>query len=270
MSENEPENNGEPENTEHSSLPKSLELTTPRSVAVGRGVGWIVDGFGYFQSAPSSWLAIVGIGLAILLVSASLGTGGQLLLNITQYIWAGGLMLGCKAIYEGRPFVVSYLFEGFKQGQIVKYLILALVASVLSGVIQVLVFGDMSEAFSKASQQSPEALSQLIATEEFRIKFLMLMLAMIPLFMATLFAPVLIAVHRVSVLQAVYLSFMACLHNALPLIIYSGIMIALFILSVIPAFIGLLIFVPVAYASVFCAYKDIFTKPHAVFDHMEV
>ena len=80
----------------------------------------------------------------------------------------------------------------------------------------------------------------------------------IPLIMAYWFAPALVMLHDLGVVESMKLSFVACLRNILPFLIYGIIMLLLFVIGSIPIGLGLLVVIPAMLASMYTAYKDIF------------
>ncbi len=76
--------------------------------------------------------------------------------------------------------------------------------------------------------------------------------------MAYWFAPILVAFHELAPLDALKLSFRACLHNILPFSVYALISMVLLILAVIPLGLGLLVLIPTMTASLYVSYRDIF------------
>jgi len=76
--------------------------------------------------------------------------------------------------------------------------------------------------------------------------------------MAFWFAPILIAVHNLPPVDAMKASFVACLKNVLPFLVYGVIGMALAVVAAIPFFLGLIVLVPVLVASIYTSYRDIF------------
>ena len=94
----------------------------------------------------------------------------------------------------------------------------------------------------------------------FVYSMLLAFLIMVPIVMTVWFAPALIVINQVSIGQALKLSFKGCLKNILPLLLYFIIAFVLYLVSVIPLFLGLLVFFPTMYASMYTSYKDIFIE----------
>ncbi|MES9846088.1 MAG: BPSS1780 family membrane protein, partial [Candidatus Sedimenticola sp. 6PFRAG5] len=84
------------------------------------------------------------------------------------------------------------------------------------------------------------------------------MLFFFPLLMAYWFAPALVALDGVSAVTAMKLSFLGCLKNILPFLVYGLATTVLGLLAAIPFFLGLLVFVPVITASIYTGYRDIY------------
>ena len=78
--------------------------------------------------------------------------------------------------------------------------------------------------------------------------------------MAYIFAPALIVMHDVTAVEAMKLSFTGCLRNILPFLLYGLVAMLLGIIAAIPFGLGFLVLMPVLTASIFAAYRQIFTE----------
>jgi uncharacterized membrane protein len=87
------------------------------------------------------------------------------------------------------------------------------------------------------------------------------LLLAVPLLMAVTFAPALILFERVSVPQAMRLSFRACLRNMAPFLLWSMLACLLLLLGGMLMLIGLLVVMPALNYSIYVAYRDIFGAP---------
>jgi uncharacterized membrane protein len=92
---------------------------------------------------------------------------------------------------------------------------------------------------------------------------LLFLLFYLPLVMAIWFAPALIVLQGTEPWAAMKLSFIGCLRNILPFLIYGVVGIALAIVATIPLLLGWLVLGPVTVASVYASYCDIFEQPAA-------
>ena len=87
--------------------------TGPKSTGVGNGITWIADGFKLFRADPGQWILTMIVGFIILLV-VSFIPFVSIINGLFTYVWVGGLMIGCQAVADNKPFKLDYLFAGFK------------------------------------------------------------------------------------------------------------------------------------------------------------
>ena len=241
-------------------------LTDPKTVAAGRGAGWVTDGFGIFKSSPLAWIGAYII-FFILVMVISLIPLLSVLLNIFFPVIMGGFMLGCREQEQGGAFRVDHLFAGFTQpcfGRLVILGVLFFVASILLVSLMILIFGmlfflmggtglieqiqngQVEQAFS---DPRPILLACLIGA----------LLAM-PLLMAEWFAPALITFQESSPVDAMVASFRGCLVNVMPFLVYGVVGFVLMIIAALPLMLGYIVLLPVLTASVYTGYRDIFEE----------
>ena len=82
----------------------------------------------------------------------------------------------------------------------------------------------------------------------------------LPLVMSIWFAPALVALNDVPAVQAMKLSFIGCLKNFLPFLLYGIVLFLLGILAIIPIGLGLLLLVPTMICAQYVSYKEIFLE----------
>jgi hypothetical protein len=171
-------------------------------------------------------------------------------------LFVGGLMLGCQALQGGGELELNHLFAGFKThtanlvvlgalaigGWII--VILPVIAIVGAGAI----FGAMrGDAAGVAAIGGSFLLAGLVA-----------MALSIPIYMALWFAPALVVLRGLAPVAALKESFLGCLKNIIPFLIYGLVMLVLSMFATIPLLLGWLVLGPVATASVYVAYRDIY------------
>jgi len=233
----------------------------PRSVSIGRGWGWIADGFGHFKQNPGAWILTVIVGLVIVIGLSFIPLLGQLALWLTNYVWIAGLMIGCRAQASGGNFEVRYLFAGFSNDRAGSLILLSVIMAILTIVIMVIAIGPVYWEILKGGSASDQALIESMSDlQGFWLPFLIGMLFLIPLMMAAWFAPALIALNNVPLFKAMQLSFIGCAKNILPFLLYGVAGLILAILASIPLGLGFLVLGPVLVASIYASYKEIFTE----------
>jgi len=249
----------EPSNPFILSDPQSALAGTPgegRAVAAGQGWAWIVDGFNLFKRYPGLWIGIGILLFVILIVLAIIPVLGMLATWLIMPVFTGGLMLGCQSIQRDGPLEVAHLFAGFKS-QTRSLLIVGALG--LGGMIVVMVpvlLITGGGAFFGATRG--DAAGVAMVGGSFVLALLVGLALSLPLYMALWFAPALVALRGVAPVAAVKLSFMGCLRNIVPFLIYGLAMLVLGIAATIPLALGWLVLGPVLIASVYAAYRDIY------------
>jgi len=239
--------------------PQNFELHDPRTVSVGRGISWIGEGFDHFKKDPGPWILICIVGLVVMIV-LNVIPFVNLLAGLFTYVWLAGLMLGCKAQDDGGSITVGHLFAGF-QDKLGPLILLGLIIVIISIAIMFVAMGSTYfQLIGLGIGGGPEDLSA--ATDDivgdFVLPFLIAMLFLLPLGMAAWFAPTLIVLNNVPVFKAMSMSFMGCLKNFVPFLLYGIVLLILYIIAAIPLLLGLLVLMPTFFGSMYRSYKDIF------------
>jgi len=228
-----------------------------QSVPAGNGWSWIRDGFAMFREQPGTWILIVIVFVVIAIVMGLIPFVGSLALQLLTPVFTGGVMLGCRQIEEGGEFSVGTLFAGFSNrgGQLVLLGLVGLLAIVLIVMATGLVFGIGGLALF-----SDGAIGQRAA-----IGFATMMLALLvglalslPVYMALWFSPALIVLNDLPLGAAIKASFSGCLRNVVPFLVYGVVLFVFLVLAIIPVLLGMLVMLPVLFASIYTAYRDIY------------
>lgn len=234
----------------------------PRAMPAGRGAAWISEGFEFFKEDALSW---IGASLLFFIISLAVSVVpilGSLAVYFLTTLFFGGLMLGCHARQQGGEFSVNHLFAGFSQNT---PQLLILGGIYLAGNIIIIILVIVSILFlpgggmgvlEKIASNDPVLIREMLA---FVSLVVLIALALyLPLIMAMWFAPALVMLQDVSAVRAMQLSFMACLLNIVPYLIYGILALVLMILAAIPFGLGFLVLFPVITASIYAAWREIF------------
>jgi uncharacterized membrane protein len=244
-------------------------LHPPRGVGVGRGWGWIAEGWGMFKEQPLPWVGALVVYFLIMIVLGLIPLVGGIATTLLGPIFTGGLMLGADAQHRGGRFEVSHLFAGFSAnpGQLalvgVVYVGLLVVVVAIVAALMGLLLGGLGMGLSGAgiedmAELDPESMGSPILWAVLPALFGALIA--IPVMMAVLFAAPLVALNQVPVLRAFKLSFLGCWRNILPFLVYGLAALLLAFVGMIPLGLGLLIVVPVLTIAIYMAYRDIYYR----------
>ena len=246
-------NSSEIQNTEKDASQFHVETAVysgPTGRSTGEGFEWIVGGFKLFKQDVGAWIITMIVGFLVALVFNLIPIVGSIVSMLLTYIWVGGLMLGCQAAHEGRPFELKYLFAGFSY-QAGRLIGLSVITSVASIVVMFMIMGPMY--IDLLSGNPP-----LEPTPQYWLSMLMGVALMIPIMMAVWFAPMLIVLQDMPVWDAMKASFMGCYKNVLPFLVYGVVSLVLYIIGALPLLLGLLVVVPVILGSMYTAYRSVY------------
>ena len=234
----------------------SEDVSSGRSVGAGQGWTWIADGFGLFKKAPGTWIALVVVLFVILVVLAFIPVLGAVATFLLMPLFVGGLLLGCRALQGGGELELSHLFAGFKThtANLVVLGALAIGGWIIVMLPVVAIVG--AGAFFGAMRG--DAAGMLAMGGSFLLAWLVAMALSIPIYMALWFAPALVVLRGRAPVAALKESFLGCLKNIVPFLIYGIVMLVLSIFATIPFLLGWLVLGPVAIASVYVSYRDIY------------
>ncbi|EIC22041.1 BPSS1780 family membrane protein [Thiorhodovibrio frisius] len=237
----------------------------PESVPMGHGLGWIGAGWALFKQAPLAWIGALVLLLLINLALAFVPLIGSIASVLIGPVLIGGLMAGAHEQASGGQFRVNHLFEGFSKntasliGVGGLYMLGSIILTILTILmVVILVNSAMPGGMGvQALDANPELLLQALDAN-LVLLFLLIMALLVPLMMAYWFAPALVMLKGLGAVAAMKLSFLGCLKNVLPFLIYGLVSAVLMVLALIPFGLGLLILSPILIASMYAAYRDIF------------
>jgi hypothetical protein len=229
-----------------------------QSRPTGHGWSWIAQGWDLFKRQPGLW-----IGMMLLTFIIFIGAGFIPLLGmLTGIFWPvfmAGIAVGCRVLHEGGELELGHLFAGFQQrfGTLVGVGALAFLASF---VVVLAVFGIMGFGMLSAiGSTDPEILKGMGLT--MLLAGLIIAALLLPVMMAMWFAPALVVFHDLGAWESMKESFLGCLKNLMPFLLYGLVLLILGVLALIPLGLGWLVLWPVMMASLYPSYRDIYLKP---------
>lgn len=234
-------------------------VAQPRACEAGAGARWISEGWAIFALNPGVWIGVCVLwALFAMAVSLFVPFLGQIAANVLFPVIAGGLMLGCDALRRGQPLTVAHLFAGFNANgpQLMMVGVLGFAASLAIMLAVFLPAIGVAGFAAFTGNQSPDALASLALP--LMLGGLVVMALMLPLAMAMWFAPALVALNGLGAIEAMKLSFFACLKNVVPYLLWSVLAIVIAVVASIPLLLGWLVAWPVMFASIYASYRDIF------------
>jgi len=197
------------------------------------------------------------VAFVIFVVLAFIPFIGSIASFILTPVFGAGVVIGCRAIEEGRELEIGHLFAGFREkfGPLVTVGAIYLGAAIAIALVMGLATG--ASIFAMMSGHAPDVATPAAALTV--ILALLIMLALlVPVVMAVWFAPPLVVFHGKGAVEAMQESFTGCLRNIMPFLLYGLVMLVLGVLASIPLGLGWLVLGPVLAASLYTSYKDIY------------
>jgi uncharacterized membrane protein len=224
-------------------------------VPAGHGWTWIAQAWELFKRAPALWIGMILTLVVILVLVAFVPFLGSILNMALNPVFAAGLMIGCRTLEEGGELEFRHLFAGFqtRTGTLIGVGLLYLAAMIAIVLVVSVITGASMFAFFSGAGPSAGAAFTTIA-----LAILIMLALMMPLVMAMWFAPPLVVFNELGALDALKASFLGCLKNIVPFLIYGLILFGFAILATIPVFLGWLVLAPVIGASIYTSYRDIY------------
>lgn len=242
----------------------AAKLTSAHACSADAGLKWLREGFVIFKQSPGLWMLLFLMVVVLNGICGVIPVVGDIISMLVSPVLSGGLMMVAHRFHMESDAEFDDLFSGFRYrlwpllqvallyvAGMVAMLALAIFLSIaLIGLETIKLMGDMA-------QQTPDMIDPAMMIN-IAIVLIIIMVVMLPVIMMYYFAPVLVMFHGVDAFAAMKLSFMACCKNAIPFLVYGLLVMVLCILSVFTLFLGLLVLVPVLWASTYIAYRDIF------------
>jgi uncharacterized membrane protein len=240
-----------------------------RHLDAGAGAAWWGESWRIFCAAPLPWIGILVVFIVLSIGLAMIPLVGSLASTVLTPVFAGGVMLGCQALAEGRPLSIGHLFEGFQGSRFPPLLTLGLVLLAVFFVIAVAMVGTV---FLTLGASGLAALMDFGAATPIdyaalwsagvAIFVVAAVAVIVALLVATAFwvAPALLVLRGAPPLRALSKSFTASWQNIGAFTIYALIYLGLAIVASIPFALGWLVLAPMVVGSCYAGWRTIFGR----------
>lgn len=232
---------------------------TPRTVDAGRGLSWWSEAWALFMKNPGMWIVLALITIVIFVVLGVIPFLGAIASALLWPAFSGGWLLAARKVEGGGALEVGDLFAGFKDKLTPLLVIGALLLAagfVTFLVAGVLGFGAVMGAIASGTQGS--AGGMMAAMGAGMLALLVALALGLLIAMAVWFAPALVVFDNVAPVEALKISFAACLKNIVPFLLYGIIYLVAAIVASIPVGLGWIVLIPLVLLTAYTSYKDVF------------
>jgi len=235
-----------------------------KNVPTGNGWNWIAAAWTIFRAEAGLWIGMVLLFGVIFIVLGFIPLLGPIASMVFGPVFTAGLVVAARTVDQGGDMQFAQLFAGFKHrfGTLVAVgalYLLGFIAIVV--IVSIFTGGALFGLMMGTSQPTPEDMLKIGAA--FAIGILVMLALLVPLVMAIWFAPPLVMFHELGAVDAMKQSFIGCLKNVLPFLLYGVVLLVAGVIASIPLFLGWLVLGPVIGASVYTSYRDIYFNEDA-------
>ncbi len=233
-----------------------------RTVAAGEGLEWLTAAWQLFVAAPLIWIVIFVLYVVFFILLSFVPFIGSLIGFALYGVIGAGWMASAQGVAQGEKLELDHMFAGAKK-RTQPLLILGAAYAVGMLLISLFMIAALAIGFVGSG-----TLSNLMAGELPTLSAMLgaLMVVMIglallaPLMAALWFAPALVYFHNVPPLDALKVSFFACLRNWLPFLVYGILTMMMMVIAIIPFGLGLLVAGPLVFISGYTSYRSVFAE----------
>ncbi|MDD5471759.1 MAG: BPSS1780 family membrane protein [Sideroxydans sp.] len=236
-----------------------------RKLGAARGWTWVKQGYQLLMRNPLLGISSALLSVLSVFVALMLPAIGPLLAVALMPIMLAGFMRVCRALEENEKVAPAMLLAGFRKhtSSLIALGAFLMLGMMFASTVMVTVGGESFAAVMEKmhSAEDSQLLMQAIASGDSRVSLAVLagLTLMLALVVAWQYAPILVFFSGVSPWLALRASFAGTLRNIIPYTVYSLIMQVLtMLLGILPFGIGMLLLLPLAMASLYVSYRNIF------------
>ena len=250
-----------------------------RHLAAGNGWRWIADAWAFTSEQRGTFIGVFLLYLLVLMALGIVPFIGALVSALLTPVITGGLQLGFDTVRRGGQLEVGCLFSAFQNhaGKLIAVGAISLGIGILIGIVVVAILGvSFAGILAGGGEPTPEDFQAMLLPGALAV--LVAIALALPLYMFLWFAAPLIVLGGLDVGAALKTSFFACLKNIVPYLVWSAVVLGLWLVALIPCvlvwqtlgvgaaiatyFLIMIAWVvvlgPVLMASVYVSYRDIF------------
>ncbi|MFZ5699368.1 MAG: BPSS1780 family membrane protein [Pseudomonadota bacterium] len=240
----------------------------PALLPAGAGAQWLGQAWELFKKAPALLIAMLVLYFVIGMAVGMVPVIGELFMSLTLGIWMAGWAITFDKLQRSEPITIGDLFAGFSHPQagrlfVIGALYLGLFVSLVILTIALVVAAFGIAGFSEFSEFGDITQAGAHISANLGIFFVLLLVVVSGIFLIfgyIAYAPVLVVMHDVPVLDACALSLRALLRNWLPMTVYGLIIVGLCFASVFTLFIGMLVIMPLMIGAGYVSYRQMFLE----------
>lgn len=242
-------------------------LTVVRPQA-GAGMEWLKQGWHLFKRWPIPWMGMTAAAFLAIFAISMVPVAGRWAVELLSPLLVAGYMFAARAAERDEPVTFFFLAAGARshaQPLLILGAVYLVVGVLIGKVMQMLGGSSLQELMQMAQNPAGQSAEAYRAALDQSFSAVVVgLLLYTPLLMATWFSPALVVFKGFSPTNALWWSLWTCFANWRPILLYSLVMGGIAILAMlIPFGLGLLVFLPWAMTSTYCAFTEQFVPGQA-------
>lgn len=245
-------------------------LPVPQRVPATRCFTWLASGWRMFAAHPADWVLMALCAFALLaiptVVLAPIPLIGPMIPPVLLTLLLGGMLHAASTQAEDGQAHFLQLFEGFRRhpGNLSLIGVFYALPLILIHLLLILVGGGLlvsllGSSIGGALGDLTNSLLSMLVDLGIALGIFLLLWGL--LLLAMLFAPALVMEAKAPPLEAMRLSLAASLRNIGAVLLLGISLYVLFVLALVPAGLGVLIYIPLLVGTLHAAYQDLFATP---------
>lgn len=240
-------------------------MTDIRRIPASAGLDWYKQGWTLFKAYPTMLVLLYLTILILYFLLSMIPAFGTLLIAFISPALIGGYFLALQHAANGQEPTFAHLFKGFndpeRRNPMFTLGLVSLGAQIVMSLITIALIGGFVGSLAAFSMMEHGAMIGMGSMGLVILAMLANLIITVALWLALFFAIPLVMLDHVPPVEAIKLSLSANLSNFLPWLVFSLILIPLFVIAAIPFGLGLLVLLPVISAAIYWAYQQTFEHP---------
>ena len=238
----------------------SADHDIPRKLAAKQGLQWVNEGFRLYRQNPLLLSAAFGLLFGAVAAANLIPVIGSVLSELVSPLMVAGFMAAYRTLDRKEPLQWSHFLAGIHGPWLALIIIGAVQLLGMLLITQIMLrMGFDAHAVMAAAQKNDPVVMQNAMNQATLSGLMTGLLLLIPLVMATWFAPALILFGNARPAQALLISLRAVARNWRAIIVNGlALGMVLFVSALIPFMLGLLVAMPVLFGSLYAGYQGIF------------
>lgn len=227
-------------------------------VPASAGLAWIRMSFALFRAQPLGWLSLMSAWLLATLGLSLVPIIGGAVAVMLQPGFFGGFVIAARDQDNGQPVGVRQLLAAFRFNG--RALVTMGSITLLANIMVVVILGLLGLPLKIATNAEgvPDFVAYARSLEEKELLVWFGFALTMAIKGALWFTAAILALNQMPATHAIRWSFYALIANLTPMLIFGALVTTMFVLGVVPLFLGLLVAMPIFAIAHYVSYRELF------------